>query len=152
MQKKAETWLTDRDSEALLAWVMALESSHRGEVPVGALLRDRLGRFIAQAGNRTRCDLDCTAHAEMVVIRLGCQRVGNDRLAGGALMVTLKPCGMCRHALAHAHLSEVSYLIDQPDKKSYRTSFLHHTTFSIAEHIRAVIVSFFRKRRHLSRR
>ena len=80
-----------------------------GEVPVGAVLVDQAGAVIATAANRTRRDSDPTAHAEMLVIRDAAARLGNERLDGCALWVTLEPCAMCAGAIAHARIARLYY-------------------------------------------
>lgn len=80
----------------------------RGEVPVGAcLVMD--GVVVAQAGNRCRERNDPTAHAEMLVIREACAALGQERLEGAALYVTLEPCPMCAAAIATARVARLYY-------------------------------------------
>ena len=66
-----------------------------GEVPVGAVLLGPAGDVLAKSGNRTRELKDPSAHAEVLVIREACQVLGNERLIGCDLYVTLEPCAMC---------------------------------------------------------
>ena len=80
----------------------------RGEVPVGAVLVMG-GDVIAQAGNRTRELCDPTAHAEMLVIRAACARLGAERLVGADLYVTLEPCPMCAGAIAAARVGRLYF-------------------------------------------
>lgn len=80
----------------------------RGEVPVGAVLVLN-GEVIASAGNRTRELNDITAHAEIEVIREGCRIVGDERLPGADLYVTLEPCTMCAAAISFARLRRLYY-------------------------------------------
>jgi tRNA(adenine34) deaminase len=87
-----------------LALDAAREAIVAGEVPVGAVLVDPAGTVIATASNRTRRDSDPTAHAEMLAIREAAARLGNERLDGCALWVTLEPCAMCAGAIAHARI------------------------------------------------
>lgn len=91
---------------------MALEEARlaggRGEVPVGAVLALG-GEAIAQNGNRTRELSDPTAHAEMLVIRAAAARLGNERLAGADLYVTLEPCAMCAGAISFARLRRLYF-------------------------------------------
>ena len=80
----------------------------RGEVPVGAVvLRD--GQVLAQAGNRTRELNDPTAHAEILAIRAACAALGQERLTGCDLYVTLEPCPMCAAAIANARIARLYY-------------------------------------------
>jgi len=85
----------------------------RGEVPVGAVLVLG-GEVLAQAGNRTRELSDPTAHAEMLVIREACARLGAERLTGADLYVTLEPCAMCAAAIAAARVGRLYYGASDP--------------------------------------
>ena len=80
-----------------------------GEVPVGAVLADGAGGIIAVAGNRVERDRDPTAHAEMLVLRAGSQRLGAKRLAGCDLYVTLEPCPMCAAAIGLARIRRLYF-------------------------------------------
>lgn len=80
----------------------------RGEVPVGAVIvRD--GEVVAQGGNRTREWSDPTAHAEVVAIRAACKALGQERLQGSDLYVTLEPCPMCAAAISNARIARLYY-------------------------------------------
>lgn len=80
----------------------------RGEIPVGvAIIRD--GAVIAQAGNRTRELNDPTAHAEILAIRAACATLGQERLTGCDLYVTLEPCPMCAAAISNARIGRLYY-------------------------------------------
>ncbi|MCO4777136.1 MULTISPECIES: nucleoside deaminase [Lentibacter] len=85
----------------------------RGEVPVGACIVLN-GTIVAQAGNRCRELDDPTAHAEMLVIRAACAALGQERLEGAALYVTLEPCPMCAGAISHARLARLYYGAGDP--------------------------------------
>jgi tRNA(Arg) A34 adenosine deaminase TadA len=91
-----------------LALDAARAAARAGEVPVGAVVT-RGGAVIATGGNRTRRDLDPSAHAELVAIRLACAALATDRLVGCDLWVTLEPCAMCAGAIAHARLDRLYY-------------------------------------------
>jgi tRNA(Arg) A34 adenosine deaminase TadA len=91
------------------ALIEARKAAEAGEVPVGAVLVDPRGEIVARAGNRTRRDCDPTAHAEILVIRAAAAALGQERLGGYTLYVTLEPCDMCAGALAHARISRVVY-------------------------------------------
>jgi len=91
------------------ALAAARDAAAAGEVPVGAVLVDSAGIVIATANNRTRRDSDPTAHAEMLAIREAAARLGNERLDGCALWVTLEPCAMCAGAIAHARIGRLYY-------------------------------------------
>jgi tRNA(adenine34) deaminase len=86
----------------------ARAAAARSEVPVGAaIVKD--GRIIARAGNSPRVDCDPTAHAEMLAIRQACAAMGDDRLPGCDLYVTLEPCTMCAAAIAFAHIRRLYF-------------------------------------------
>src|SRR6056297_2370107 len=87
----------------------ARQAAERGEVPVGAVLIDAVGRVVARAGNRTRELSDPTAHAEILAIRAACAAAGSERLGGHALYVTLEPCAMCAAAIAAARIARLVY-------------------------------------------
>ena len=79
-----------------------------GEVPVGAVVvLDN--QVIAQTGNRTRSLNDPTAHAETLAIRMACEKLGQDRLEGCDLYVTLEPCTMCAGTISHARLRRIYF-------------------------------------------
>lgn len=86
----------------------ARAAAARGEVPVGAVITD--GRnVLARAGNETRARNDPTAHAEIVAIRLACEALGQERLSGHDLYVTLEPCAMCAAAISFARLRRLYF-------------------------------------------
>lgn len=85
----------------------------RGEVPVGAVIMDG-DKMIARDGNRTRELNDPTAHAEIQVIRSACSILGQERLNGLELYVTLEPCPMCAAAISNARLARLYYGADDP--------------------------------------
>ncbi|MEO5366540.1 MAG: nucleoside deaminase [Magnetococcus sp. WYHC-3] len=94
---------------ALLALAAAHQAGVRGEVPVGAVLLDALGRELACAGNRSVTDQDPVGHAELVALRQAGGRVGNYRLPGTLAVVSVFPCPMCLSALAQARVAAVCY-------------------------------------------
>ena len=86
----------------------------RGEIPVGAVLV-REGEVIAAAGNRNRELADVTAHAEVLAIRDGAKKLGNERLSECDLYVTLEPCTLCAAAISFARIRRLYY--GAPDLK-----------------------------------
>ena len=86
----------------------ARAAADRGEVPVGAVIAGPYG-VVAQAGNRTRELHDPTAHAEVLAIRAACASLGQERLAGYDLYVTLEPCPMCAAAISNARIGRLYY-------------------------------------------
>jgi len=95
------------------AWMrMALEQARlageAGEVPVGAVvIKD--GELVARGHNRNLLDHDPSAHAEIVALRDAASRLGNHRLVGCEMFVTIEPCAMCAGALVHARLARLVY-------------------------------------------
>lgn len=103
--------MTNRFMETALAEARA--AGERGEVPVGAVLVLN-GEIIAQAGNRTRAENDVTAHAEVAVIREAAKKLGQERLTGADLYVTLEPCTLCAAAISFARIRRLYYGADDP--------------------------------------
>ncbi|MFT4179756.1 MAG: tRNA adenosine(34) deaminase TadA [Thermomonas sp.] len=79
------------------------------EIPVGALVVDAEGRVIGEGWNRNIAEHDPSAHAEIVAMRRAGQAIGNHRLVGCTLYVTLEPCAMCAMAMVHARLARVVF-------------------------------------------
>ncbi|WP_237219640.1 nucleoside deaminase [Sphingomonas arenae] len=92
---------------------LAAEAAAAGEVPVGAVVT-RDGAIIAQARNAMRGSLDPTAHAEIVAIRRAAEALGQPRLDGCTLWVTLEPCAMCAGAIALARLEALRFAAEDP--------------------------------------
>jgi len=109
-------YVDDSDANFMrLAIEQAALAQARGEVPVGAVVvKD--GQVIATGGNSPRADSDPTAHAEMAALRNAAQALGNYRLDGCTLYVTLEPCSMCAGAMLHARLDRVVF--GAPDTKT----------------------------------
>lgn len=97
----------------------AEEAGKRGEVPIGALIVDRAGNLLAQAGNRTETDRSATAHAELIAIAEACRKRGSRRLNDCTLYVTLEPCPMCAGAIASARIGEVVFGAKDPRAGAY---------------------------------
>jgi tRNA(adenine34) deaminase len=91
-----------------LALDEAAAAARDGEVPVGAAVT-RGGELLAVARNRMRADNDPTAHAEMVAMRAAARKIGDCRLDGCDLWVTLEPCAMCAGAVALARISRLYF-------------------------------------------
>ena len=115
-----------------LALAEARRAGERGEVPIGAVVvLDN--KVIAMAGNRTRELNDVTAHAEVVAIRPACEELGQERLAGADLYVTLEPCTMCAAAISFARIRRLYYGAEDPKGggvdngvRFYRQPTCHH--------------------------
>ena len=97
---------------------LALEESRlalqAGEVPVGAVLLDPDGKVLGRGGNRCVSTHDPSAHAEIMALRQAAATLGNYRLGGCVLAVTLEPCLMCLGALVHARVAGVVWGVADP--------------------------------------
>jgi tRNA(adenine34) deaminase len=101
-----ELWMAEALREAQRA------QAH-GEVPVGAVIVYE-GRIVARGSNRNLLDNDPTAHAEIVALREAGRALGNHRLVGCTMYVTIEPCAMCAGAMVHARLDRLVYGADDP--------------------------------------
>lgn len=128
-----------------------------GEVPIGAVLMSD-GKIVARGGNRTIRDGDPTAHAEIVVLREAARVLGNYRLAGTTLYVTVEPCSMCAGAMIQARIPRLVYGCDDPKGGAVRSCFeiLSHPRLNhrvevsagvLAEDCAVLLQSFFATRR-----
>jgi len=138
--------------QAQQAWAL-------GEVPVGAVLvRD--GEIVAVGFNQSIAAHDPTAHAEIMALRAGAQALGNYRLPGCELYVTLEPCAMCAGAMMHARLSRV--IFGAPDPKTGACGSIidlfaqqklnHHTEVAggvLAQQCSTLLKDFFVQRRQM---
>jgi tRNA(adenine34) deaminase len=135
----------------------AREAAERGEVPIGAVVvLDQ--QIIARAGNRTITHCDPTAHAEILALRDAAQRIGNYRVLGATLYVTIEPCAMCAGAMLQARIARLVYGADEAKGGAVRSCFevLTHgrtnhrveiTAGVRAEESVALLQSFFASRR-----
>jgi len=113
-------------SEALAE---AREAAERGEVPVGAVLvLDE--KIVSRAGNRTITHCDPTAHAEILALRDAALRLGNYRLLGATLYVTIEPCAMCAGAMLQARIARLVYGADEAKGGAV------HSCFEVLSHDR----------------
>lgn len=107
-------------SERDLQWMrqalaLADRAAHEDdEIPVGAVLVAADGTLLAQGSNRNISDHDPSAHAEIVAMRQAGRALGNHRLLGSTLYVTLEPCAMCAMAMVHARIARVVYAASDP--------------------------------------
>lgn len=92
---------------------LAAEAAEASEVPVGAVVTLN-GEIIAEARNAMRGQVDPTAHAEMVAIRVAAAQLGSPRLDGCELWVTLEPCAMCAAAIALARIGKLTFAAEDP--------------------------------------
>ncbi len=84
------------------------------EIPVGAVLVGTDGKVVGEGWNRNIAEHDPTAHAEIVAMRRAGRALGNHRLPGCTLYVTLEPCAMCAMAMVHARLARVVFAASDP--------------------------------------
>jgi tRNA(adenine34) deaminase len=106
--------LVTTDEEAMaLALAQAQLAYDAGEVPVGAVVVLD-GKVIGQGFNQPITTLDPSAHAEMVAVRHAAKTIGNYRLSGATLYVTVEPCTMCTGLLIHSRISRVVYGTTEP--------------------------------------
>ncbi len=98
-------------------WTIAMEAAldeargaiNHGDIPIGAVLLDTDGAIVARDHNRREERGDATAHAEMLVISERSRSLGNWRLSGHTLVVTLEPCAMCAMAAVWARVDRIVY-------------------------------------------
>ena len=91
------------------ALTLAKEAGEHGEVPVGCVITDKDGHIIGRGRNRRQETADATAHAEVEAIREACAALGDWRLEGCAIFVTLEPCPMCTGAIINARVPTVVF-------------------------------------------
>lgn len=97
-----------------IAFNEACAAAAEAEPPIGAVLIDAEGGILARAHNRTIALHDPTAHAEVLCLREAGARLGNHRLNGCILLVTLEPCLMCLGALIHARVAGIVFAAPDP--------------------------------------
>ena len=135
----------------------ARQAELAGEVPVGATVVAG-DRVVASGANRTIADNDPTAHAEMVALRAAAKELGNYRLAGATMYVTIEPCAMCAGAIVQARIDRLVYGADDPKGGAVRSCFSildhprinHHvevTSGVLVEECAAILQAFFSARR-----
>ena len=139
------------------ALTLAGRAAAAGEVPVGAVLvQDE--HLLAEGWNRPIASHDPTAHAEVMALRAAGQSLGNYRLAGTTLYITLEPCLMCVGAIVHAQVSRLVYGAFDPKSGAVMTCLrgfeapgLNHRVVStggvLADDCGEILKEFFRKRR-----
>ena len=152
----SESGMTDEDWMRL-ALEQASLGSHEREVPVGALVvKD--GRVVGRGFNRPIGLQDPTAHAEIIALREAAARLGNYRLPGCEIYVTLEPCAMCSGAIQHARLSRLVFGASDPKTGACGSvvdlfaekRLAHHTAVArgvLAEESVALLRGFFAERR-----
>lgn len=107
--------MTNTPPPMALALALAEHAAAMGEVPVGAVIVDpETHQVIATGYNQPIADHDPTAHAEIRAIRSAAAKLGNYRLPGLHLYVTLEPCAMCAGAISFARISKLIFAADDP--------------------------------------
>ena len=135
----------------------ALTAASAGEVPIGAIVV-REGVVIAGGQNRVMRDCDPTAHAEIVAMRAAAEALGNYRLNGCTLYVTLEPCAMCAGAMIHARLDRLVFAAADPKAGAAGSviSLINHPRLNhqmqveqgiLADESSELLKGFFRERR-----
>lgn len=138
---------------------LAQAAAAAGEVPVGAVIVDEAtGEVVATGANGPVAGHDPTAHAEIVAMRAAAAALGNYRLTGLTLYVTLEPCAMCAGAISHARIGRVVWGTDDPKggavvhgPRLFEQPTLHHRPAVeggvLADEAGELLRGFFRARR-----
>jgi tRNA(adenine34) deaminase len=148
--------MTDNDFMQI-ALDLAQQAGAAGEVPVGAIVVND-GEIIGRGSNAPITTHDPTAHAEIRAMRDAAQHLGNYRLVGCTLYVTLEPCAMCTGAIQHARIAKLIYGASDPKTGACGSivnlmaepKLNHHTEISggiLATECGALLTSFFSARR-----
>jgi tRNA(adenine34) deaminase len=144
-----------------LALQVAHEAAENGEVPVGAIVvKD--GVIIGRGGNSPIDSHDPTAHAEIAALRNAAKNIGNYRLVGCSLYVTLEPCAMCTGAIQHARIERLIFGASDPKTGACgsvvnlmaEAKLNHHTEVLsgvLSEQCATLLSAFFKQRRAMSR-
>ena len=105
-----------------LALAEAQAAAEKGEVPGGCVISDG-DRILARAGNETISACDPSAHAEIVALRAAAKTIGNYRLSGATVYVTVEPCAMCAGAMIQARIARLVYGCDDPKGGAVHSCF-----------------------------
>ena len=143
----------ERDVEFMnAALALAEKAASMGEIPVGAVVvRD--GEIIGTGHNLRENKKSATAHAEVLAIEAACEKVGDWRLTGCTLYVTLEPCPMCAGALAWSQIGEVVYGASDPKRgfSQFTPSLMHPKTKVVtgilADECGNIVTEFFKNKR-----
>jgi len=156
--------MSGRDKEFMaVALAEAKKAAERGEVPVGAVLVSPEGELLATDGNRVIEVADPSAHAEMLAMRKGGVKLGNYRLTGCTLYVTLEPCVMCAGAMIHARIGRLVYGATDPKTGAVESLYRLHDDNRLnhcfdamggvlAEESSCLLREFFRARRSVGKK
>ena len=140
---------------------MARRAEAAGEVPIGALVVVD-GKLVGRGWNRPIATVDPTAHAEMEALRMAARAIGNYRLPGAELYVTVEPCAMCAGALVHSRVARLVYGAAEPKSGAVENTGrvldlpgLNHrvavTSGVLADECAERMVAFFASRRRVAR-
>jgi tRNA(adenine34) deaminase len=124
---------------------LARRAEREGEVPIGAVVALN-GEVIGEGWNRPIAAVDPTAHAEIQAMRAAAKKLGNYRLTGAELYVTLEPCDMCVGAMFHARLARCVYGATDPKKLVLKNQVAVQGGV-LAEECGDLLTRFFAKRR-----
>ncbi len=153
-----DTNQSDRDIFFMRAAMeAAIEARDKGDIPIGAVMVHE-DKIIAKAGNARKISSDPTAHAEILVLREAAEKLGDWRLLGCTLYVTLEPCTMCAGALVLARLTRVVFGASDPKAGAVESLYtiladprLNHqpvvTSGVLADETGELLRGFFRARR-----
>ena len=150
------------DTFMVAALAQATQAAAAGDVPVGAVIV-KGGRIIAAAHNRRIIDADPTAHAEMLAIRAAAAELGDWRLAGCTMVVTLEPCCMCAGAIVLARMDRLVYGAADPKAGAVDTLYelcsdprLNHRLQVIAglraQECSRILTRFFQSQRDMGKK
>ncbi len=137
---------------------MAQNAASIDEVPIGAVIVGPNGAFLSEASNRTITDIDPTAHAEILALRIAAKLIKNYRLIGATVYSTIEPCAMCAGALVNARIARLvfgafderfggavtHFGICSSDKLNHRIEI---ESGVLAEECRTLMLDFFKARR-----
>jgi len=124
---------------------LARRASEEGEVPIGAVVALG-GEVVGEGWNRPIAALDPTAHAEIQALRAAAKKLGNYRLTGAELYVTLEPCDMCVGAMFHARIARVVFGATDPKKQVLKNE-VRIEGGVLAQECGAILSRFFASRR-----
>jgi tRNA(adenine34) deaminase len=139
----------------------AMTEAHKalagGEVPIGAVVEID-GEIVAAGYNRPISAVDPTAHAEIVALRAAAQKIGNYRLTGATLCVTVEPCAMCVGALVQARIGTLVYGASEPRTGAVRSTMkllddpswnhrIEVVSGVMADECRTLLQEFFQRKR-----
>jgi len=138
------------------AYQQALKAYQRNEVPIGAIIVDKEGNVIARGYNQVEKHVTQVDHAEMLVLKKAAKKIGDWRLDGMIMYVTVQPCMMCLGAIYLSRISKVVYGVVSPkygfEVDMNKISGIYRNLHTILEHINYIpsqklLQKFFEKKR-----